>query len=138
MYLCNYIRFSVYSLHTGSEKKHSYWAEVVAPHVSLGRCIVYVDFVADVVPLALKLSEMFGLKTGSYYGRGLSGHDKNEVLQSWQSGVIKVMVATTAFGLGVNQSDVETVVRIGVPPTMEELVQEFGRVGRDGRKAKGK
>ena len=138
MYLCNYIRFSVYSLHTGSEKKHSYWAEVVAPHVSLGRCIVYVDFVADVVPLALKLSEMFGLKTGSYYGRGLSGHDKNEVLQSWQSGVIKVMVATTAFGLGVNQSDVETVVRIGVPPTMEELVQEFGRAGRDGRKAKGK
>ena len=138
MYLCNYIRFSVYSLHTGSEKKHSYWAKVVAPHVSLGRCIVYVDFVADVVPLALKLSEMFGLKTGSYYGRGLSGHDKNEVLQSWQSGVIKVMVATTAFGLGVNQPDVETVVRIGVPPTMEELVQEFGRAGRDGRKAKGK
>ena len=138
MYLCNYIRFSVYSLHTGSEKKHSYWAEVVAPHVSLGRCIVYVDFVAHVVPLALKLSEMFGLKTGSYYGRGLSGHDKNEVLQSWQSGVIKVMVATTAFGLGVNQPDVETVVRIGVPPTMEELVQEFGRAGRDGRKAKGK
>ena len=138
MYLCNYIRFSVYSLHTGSEKKHSYWAEVVAPHVSLGRCIVYVDFVADVVPLALKLSEMFGLKTGSYYGRGLSGHDKDEVLQSWQSGVIKVMVATTAFGLGVNQPDVETVVRIGVPPTMEELVQEFGRAGRDGRKAKGK
>ena len=128
----------VYSLHTGSEKKHSYWAEVVAPHVSLGRCIVYVDFVADVVPLALKLSEMFGLKTGSYYGWGLSGHDKDEVLQSWQSGVIKVMVATTAFGLGVNQPDVETVVRIGVPPTMEELVQEFGRAERDGRKAKGK
>ena len=138
MYLCNYIRFSVYSLHTGSEKKHSYWAEVVAPHVSLGRCIVYVDFVADVVPLILKLSEMFGLKTGSYYGRGLSGHDKDEVLQSWQSGVIKVMVATTAFGLGMNQPDVETVVQIGVPPTMEELVQEFGRAGRDRRKAKGK
>ena len=86
------------------------------------------------MPLALKLSEGFGLKTGSYYGRGLSGHDKDEVLQSWQNGIIQVMVATTAFGLGVNQPDVETVVRIGVPPTMEELVQEFGR---DGRKAKG-
>ena len=99
---------------------------------------MYVDFVTDVVPLALKLSEMFSLKTGSYYGRGLSGHNKDEVLKSWQSGVIKVMVATTAFGLGVDQPDVETVVRIGVPPTMEELVQEFGRAGRDGRKAKGK
>ena len=90
------------------------------------------------MPLALKLKESFGLKTGSYYGRGLSGHDKDEVLQSWRSGVIQVMVATTAFGLGVNQPDVETVVRVGVPPTMEELVQEFGRAGRDGRKAKGK
>ena len=101
MYLCNYIRLSVYSLHTGSEKNHSYWAKAVAPHVSLGRCIAYVDFVADVVPPALKLSEMFGLKTGSYYGRIFSGHDKDEVLQSCQIGVIKVMVATTVSDLHV-------------------------------------
>ena len=99
---------------------------------------MYVDFVEDVVPLVLKLSESFGLKTGSYYGHGLSGHNKDEVLQSWRNGVIQVMVATTAFGLGVNQQDVKTIVRIGVPPTMEELVQEFGGAGRDGRKAKGK
>ena len=71
----------------------------------------------DVVPLPLKLSEKFGLKTGSYYGQRSSGHDKNEVLQSY----------TNAFELGVDQPDVETVVRFGVPPTMEKLVHEFGR-----------
>ena len=64
-------------------------------------------------------------------------HDKDKVLKSWRAGVIKVMVATKAFGLGVNQSDVDVVVRIGVPPSMEELVQQFGRAGRDGRAAKG-
>ena len=68
---------------------------------------------------ALKLSEMFGLKLG---GWRLSGHDKDEVLQSWHSGLIKVMVATTDFGLGVDQPDVETVVQIGVPPTMDTYI----------------
>ncbi len=56
---------------TGADRKTTCWAEAVAPHVSTGRCIVYVDFVGDVVPLALKLSEEFGILTGSYYGRGL-------------------------------------------------------------------
>ena len=63
-------------------------------------------------------------------GGGLSGHDrKDEVLQRWQSGVLRLMVATTAFGLGVDQPGVETVVQIEVPQTMLELVQEFGRAG---------
>ena len=55
--------------------------------------------------------------------------EKMKFYKSWQSGVIRLMVATTAFGLGVDQPGVETVVRIGVPQTMVELVQEFGRAG---------
>ena len=74
---------------------------------------MYVDFVEDVAPLCMKLREEHDVKAGSFYGRGLSGHDKDEVLKSWRAGVIKVMIATKAFGLGVNQSDVDVVVRIG-------------------------
>ena len=85
----------------------------------------------------MKLREDHGVKAGSFYGRGLSGRGKDEVLKSWRAGVIQVMVATKAFGLGVNQSDVDVVVRIGVSPSVEELVQQFGRAGRDGRTAKG-
>ena len=48
------------------------------------------------------------------------------------------MVCTTAFGMGIDVPNVDVVVRIGCPPSLEELVQEFGRAGRDGRKAKGK
>ena len=75
--------------------------------------------------------------TGAYHGRSLSGHDRDEVLKNWRSGLIKAMVATKAFGLGINQPDIEVVLKIGVPPSLEELVQAFGRAGRDGRSAKG-
>ena len=123
-------------LHAGDSRRITYWAETVAPLLS-GRCIVYVDFVEDVAPLMIRLSEEHGLKAASFYGRGLSGHDKDQLLKSWREGLIQVMVATKAFGLGVNQPDIEVVVRIGVPPTLEELIQQFGRAGRDGRAAKG-
>ena len=123
--------------YTGDPKRITYWAEITAPLISNGQCIVYVDFVEDVAPLCMKLREQHDVKAGSFYGRGLSGHDKDEVLKSWRAGVIKVMVATKAFGLGVNQSNVDVAVRIGVPPSMEELVQQFGRAGRHGRAAKG-
>lgn len=47
------------------------------------------------------------------------------------------MVCTTAFGMGIDQPDVEVVIRVGCPPTLETMIQEFGRTGRDERPAKG-
>lgn len=47
------------------------------------------------------------------------------------------MVCTTAFGMGVDVPNIEVIVRVGCPPSLEELIQEFGRAGRDGRIAKG-
>ncbi len=51
---------------------------------------------------------------------------------------MKVIVCTKAFGMGIDQPDVDVVVRIGCPQSIEDMVQEFGRAGRDGRRAKGK
>ena len=48
------------------------------------------------------------------------------------------MVWTTAFGMGVDVPNVELVIRIGCPMTLEELIQELGRTGRDGRQVNGK
>ncbi len=101
------------------------------------KIIIYVDFVKDAAPLAISLRQA-GYKTCSYHGQKMSSHDKLESLDSWQKGLVKVMVCTTAFGMGIDQPDVDLVIRIGCPPTLECMVQEFGRAGRDGRLAKGK
>ena len=101
------------------------------------RAIVYVDFVKDAAPLAISLCQA-GYSTCSYHGQKLSSHDKLQSIEGWRNGSIKVMVCTTAFGMGIDQPDVEIVIRIGCPPTLESMVQEFGRAGRDGRPAKGK
>ena len=100
------------------------------------RIIIYVDFVKDAAPLAISLRQV-GYSTCSYHGQKMSSHDKMESIESWRSGTVKVMVCTTAFGIGINQADVEIVIRIGCPPNLESMVQEFGRAGRDGRPAKG-
>ena len=100
------------------------------------RAIIYVDFVKDAAPLAISLCQA-GYKACSYHGQKLSSHDKLQSIESWRNGSIRVMVSTTAFGMGIDQPDVEIVVRIGFPPTIESMVQEFGRAGRDERQAKG-
>ncbi len=90
----------------------------------------------DAAPLAISLRQA-GFKTCSYHGQKMSAHDKLQLMESWRNNNVKIMVCTTAFGMGIDQPDVEIVMRIGCPPTLESMVQEFGRGGRDGRPAKG-
>ena len=60
----------------------SHWAEMVAQLVTNKRAIVYLDFVDDTVQLSMKLREEHGIEASSFYGRGLSGHDKDELLKN--------------------------------------------------------
>jgi superfamily II DNA helicase RecQ len=103
------------------------------------RTIVYTDFVKDVAPVAIALRER-GLSSWSYHGKNMSSHDKLKAVDNWcpEDSTIQIMVCTTAFGMGVDVPSVDQVIRVGCPPSLEELVQEFGRAGRDGREAKGK
>lgn len=77
------------------------------------------------------------MKTCAYHGKNMGSHDKLRALENWQSGEVEVMVSTSAFGMGVDRKDVDVVVKMGVPQSLEELVQMFGRAGRDGRSAQG-
>jgi ATP-dependent DNA helicase RecQ len=74
-------------------------------------------------------------QTATYYHAGLDGLQKNERQERWLRGEVRVMVATNAFGMGIDKPDVRLVLHADIPDSIEEYFQEAGRAGRDGEKA---
>lgn len=73
--------------------------------------------------------------SATFYHAGLELYEKDMRQKSWLSGETRVMVATTAFGMGIDKPDVRLVVHIDCPDSLESYFQEAGRGGRDGNKA---
>lgn len=69
--------------------------------------------------------------SASFYHAGLSSSDKQERQDNWISGKVPVIVATNAFGMGIDKPNVRVVVHLDLPPSPEEYFQEAGRAGRD-------
>lgn len=98
------------------------------------KVIVYMDFIQDVTRLVVALQGV-GIEAAAFHGKKLSSTDKKIIIRKCKASEVQVIVATRAFGMGVNVSDVDMVVRVGCPSSIEDMVQEFGRAGRDGRLA---
>ncbi|MDE6685546.1 MAG: RecQ family ATP-dependent DNA helicase [Duncaniella sp.] len=98
-----------------------------------GCSIVYVRSRKRTLELARLLCEA-GISAEAYHA-GLTPEDKEERQDRWKSDRVRVMVATNAFGMGIDKPDVRLVVHFDLPSSLEEYYQEAGRGGRDGRES---
>ena len=107
----------------------------VAEEVRLGgRGLVYAATRKSVQETAMALRR--GGATVGFYHAGLSDSDRREVQNRFKSGVLPVVVATNAFGMGIDRPDLRFVVHVDVPGSVEAYTQEAGRAGRDGGPAR--
>tara|TARA_Y100001933_G_scaffold118050_1_gene118020 strand:- start:43611 stop:45515 length:1905 start_codon:yes stop_codon:yes gene_type:complete len=96
--------------------------------------IVYVNTRRATIELSTFLKSK-GCRTDYFHG-GLLHHEKKKKLEDWLNNETKIMVATSAFGMGVDKADVRFVVHHHIPDSLESYFQEVGRAGRDDLPAK--
>lgn len=93
--------------------------------------IIYCTARKECEKLSVVLQKNHKVSTGFYHA-DMKTAERKEIQDRWMNDEIKVVIATIAFGMGINKKDVRFVIHTSLPKSLEGYVQECGRAGRDG------
>lgn len=115
-------------------KKDQKLFQAVKKAAPKGSGLIYGGTRRNCEELSQKIEQKLGIKIKAYHA-GIDSADRQQIQQEWVDGDIPLVVATNAFGMGIDKSDCRYVIHYEMPYSLESYYQEAGRAGRDGEES---